>query len=61
MREPVITWYLARERPISRASRCVPPLPGIMPSFTSGSANSLRAVASRMSQDSAISRPTPKQ
>jgi hypothetical protein len=32
-----------------------------MPSFTSGSANSLRVVASLMSQDSASSRPTPKQ
>ena len=61
MRAPVITWYLARDRPIRRASRWVPPLPGIMPSFTSGSANSLRAVASLMSHDRAISRPTPKQ
>ena len=61
IREAVSTWYFARDRPIRRASRWVPPLPGIMPSRISGRANCVRVVARRISVARAISKPTPKQ
>ena len=51
----------ARESPISRASRCVPPEPGIMPSPISGSPSCASSVQTRKSQASASSRPTPRQ
>ena len=42
-----------------RATRWLPPLPGIWPSVTSGSASSVSLVARRMSHAMASSRPTP--
>ena len=59
IRWPVIMKSLARVIPISRSARCVPPLPGIMPSRTSGKANSERSVATRKSQATASSSPAP--
>src|SRR3989442_9628871 len=50
---------LARVIPIRRRARWVPPLPGIMPSRTSGTWNPDRTVAPRKSQASASSRPAP--
>src|SRR5207244_1728360 len=44
-RRPRMTRSFARPRPIIRASRCVPPLPGIIPIFTSGSASSTSSAA----------------
>ena len=49
----------ARVRPAMRATRWLPPLPGICPSVTSGSASTVSLVASRMSHAIASSRPTP--
>src|SRR6266571_3241704 len=45
--------------PIRRRARWVPPLPGIIPSLTSGNANSDRSVATRKSHATASSRPAP--
>ena len=50
----------ARPRPTSRASRWVPPEPGIIPIVASGSAICTSSAAIRKSQASASSRPTPK-
>ena len=42
-----------------RATRWLPPLPGIWPSVVSGRASNVSFVASRMSQAMASSKPTP--
>lgn len=54
---PRSTISLARPSPISRASRCVPPLPGIIPSRSSGWAKTARLVAIRKSQATAMTGP----
>ena len=58
-RRPAPMSAMARATPTSRGSRCVPPAPGRMPSFTSGSPTVAPAVASRRSQASASSNPPP--
>src|SRR5207237_61107 len=55
IRWPVIMKSLPRVMPMRRSARWVPPLPGIIPSRTSGNANSDRKVASRKSQATASS------
>ena len=59
IRWPVIMKSLARVMPMSRIARWVPPLPGIIPSRTSGKANSEWSVAMRRSHATANSRPAP--
>ena len=58
-RRPRMTMSLARPSPTSRASRCVPPEPGIIPIVASGSAIWMSSAAMRKSHASASSRPTP--
>ena len=59
-RRPRMMMSFARPSPTSRASRCVPPEPGIIPIVASGSAICMSSAAMRKSQASASSRPTPK-
>ena len=61
MRRERITMSLVRVMPTIFCSRAEPPEPGICPSFCSGSAYSVVSVASRKSQASDSSKPTPKQ
>ena len=56
---PPVIMSSASGRPTSRGRRCVPPAPGRMPSFTSGSPTLASATAMRKWQDSASSRPPP--
>ena len=59
MRRPVSTSSIARCLPITRASRWVPPPPGMIPSVISGWPNSAVSEATIMSQASASSQPPP--
>ena len=45
--------------PTARVSRCVPPLPGMMPSVISGWPNTAVSAARMMSQAMASSQPPP--
>ena len=58
-RRPDAMSAMARATPTSRGKRCVPPAPGMMPSFTSGSPTVAPSAASRRSQASANSNPPP--
>ena len=60
MRRPVSTSSIARCLPITRASRCVPPPPGMIPSVISGWPNSAVSEATIRSQSSASSQPPPR-
>jgi hypothetical protein len=44
---PLTIMFSAPSSPIARGSRCVPPAPGMRPSFTSGSAMAAEASATR--------------
>jgi hypothetical protein len=44
---PLTIMFSAFSTPITRGSRCVPPAPGIRPSFTSGSATLVPGAATR--------------
>ena len=57
---PVRISSSALPRPTTRDSRCVPPLPGIMPRETSGNPSLAPSTATRMSQASASSQPPPR-
>ena len=57
---PVRISSSALPRPTTRDSRCVPPLPGIMPRETSGNPSFASSTATRMSQASASSQPPPR-
>ena len=59
MRRPVRISSFAAATPAIRASRCVPPAPGMIPSRTSVSPISAVSAAIRMSQASASSSPPP--
>ena len=59
MRRPSSIMSAARVSPAMRATRWLPPLPGIWPSITSGNASKVSLVAMRMSQAMASSSPTP--
>ena len=59
MRRPVSTSSIARCLPITRASRWVPPPPGMIPSRISGWPNSADSEATIMSHASASSQPPP--
>ena len=56
---PVRISSFARARPTIRGSRCVPPAPGMTARRTSGRPSRARSDATRMSQQSASSRPPP--
>ncbi len=58
-RWPRMIRFLARPSPIIRASRWLPPLPGIIPRRISGSPISTLSAAMRKSEASASSSPTP--
>src|SRR5580704_7750531 len=57
---PASTICIAMPLPTSRGSRCDPPYPGIIPSFTSGCPSLAFSLASRIVQAKAISHPPPK-
>ena len=59
MRRPVRISSLAAATPAMRASRCVPPAPGMIPSRTSVRPISALSAAIRMSQANASSNPPP--
>ena len=59
MRRPESTSSIVRCLPITRASRCVPPPPGMIPSVISGWPNSAVSEATIMSHSSASSQPPP--
>ena len=56
---PVRITSLAKPSDVVRASRWVPPQPGMIPRFTSGWPNIAFSEQSRMSHASAISQPPP--
>ncbi len=56
---PLAIKSTAAAMPVRRGRRCVPPAPGTMPSFTSGSPSFAVADAMRKWQASAISQPPP--
>ncbi len=56
---PVRSSFNALDRPTNRGNRCVPPYPGINPSFTSGCPNFAVSLASRIVQAIASSHPPP--
>lgn len=58
-RRPVRTRSRARDSPISAGSRYVPPAPGMMPSFVSGSATDAVDARTRRCVQRASSRPPP--
>ena len=60
MRRPVRISSLATAAPATRASRCVPPAPGMIPRRTSSRPISTPSAARRRSQASASSSPPPK-
>src|SRR5580658_1327259 len=56
---PASTICIASPLPTSRGSRCVPPYPGIIPSFTSGCPSLALSLARRIVQARASSHPPP--
>uniref|UniRef100_A0A915I4B6 Uncharacterized protein n=1 Tax=Romanomermis culicivorax TaxID=13658 RepID=A0A915I4B6_ROMCU len=56
---PVKINSLAKDAPIVRDKRCVPPAPGMIANFVSTKPNLVLAVPTRMSQARANSRPPP--